>query len=105
MGEDRDFTNPWQSAMSQSGWGFHTMRRGIHPGDHLFRPRCVEVEDVWNNVWSGDGTLSSICVVGSTKPSESAITTGGVGVSTLFGAVSTRGTIVFVPGVLKLQMY
>ena len=30
---------------------------------------------------------------------------GGVGVSTPCGAVSNRGTTVFVPGVLKLQMH
>ena len=40
------FTNPSQSAISQWGWGFHTVRGGIDPEDHRSRPRFVEVADV-----------------------------------------------------------
>ena len=42
------FTNPSQSAISQWGWGFHTVRGGIDPGYHRFLPRFVGVADVWN---------------------------------------------------------
>ena len=34
---------------SQWGWGFHTVRGGIDPGDHHFRPRVVGVVDVWRD--------------------------------------------------------
>ena len=39
----RNSTNPSQSAISQWGWGFHTMRGGIDPGDHRFPSRLVGV--------------------------------------------------------------
>ena len=42
--------NPSQQAISQWGWGFHTMRDGIDPGDHRFRPRFDGVVDVWKNL-------------------------------------------------------
>ena len=48
-----------QSATSQLGWGFHTLRGGINPGDLRFRPRVVGVVDIWKGFWSGDETLSS----------------------------------------------
>ena len=41
--------NPSQSAISRWGWGFHTVRGGIDPGDHLIRPGFVGVVDIWNN--------------------------------------------------------
>ena len=34
-------TNPSQSAISQWGWGFDTLRGGIDPGSHRLRPRVV----------------------------------------------------------------
>ena len=33
-------------ALRISDWGFHTVRGGIDPGDHRFRPRFVRVGDV-----------------------------------------------------------
>ena len=42
-------TNLSQSAASQWGWGFHTVRGGIDPGDHRFRPRIVGVIEVWKD--------------------------------------------------------
>ena len=36
-------TPGWDLASSQWGWGFHTVRGGIDPGDHHFRPRFVEL--------------------------------------------------------------
>ena len=45
-----------QSATSQLGWGFHTLRGGINPGDLRFRPRVVGVVDIWKGFESGDET-------------------------------------------------
>ena len=36
-----------QSATRQLGWGFHTLRGGIDPGDPRFRPRVVEIVEIW----------------------------------------------------------
>ena len=36
-----------QSATSQLGWGFHTLRVGIDPGDLRFSPRIVGVAEIW----------------------------------------------------------
>ena len=78
------------------GWGFHTVRGGIDPEDHRSRPRFVGVLDVWKDFRLGDGTIS--------RP-------GGAGrwlhepqveVSTPRGEVSTRGTTMFVSGMLEL---
>ena len=38
-----------QLATSQLGWGIHTMRDGIDPGDLRFRPRVVGVVDIWKD--------------------------------------------------------
>ena len=38
-----------QSATSQWGWGFHTLRSGIDPGDPRFRPWVVGVLEIWND--------------------------------------------------------
>ena len=34
-------------ATSQNGWGFHTLRGGIDPGNLRFRPRVVGVVEIW----------------------------------------------------------
>ena len=39
--------------------GFRTVRGGIDSGHQLFRLRVVGVVDIWNDLRSGDGTLSS----------------------------------------------
>ena len=36
-----DSMSPSQAATSQCGWGFHTVRGGIDPGDPRFRPQVV----------------------------------------------------------------
>ena len=38
-----------QSATSQWGWGFHTLRGGIDPGNLRFRPQVVEVVEIWKD--------------------------------------------------------
>ena len=30
-------------------WGFHTVRGGVDPGNHHFRPQFVRAVDVWND--------------------------------------------------------
>ena len=87
---------------SVSGMGLpHTVLGGIIPGDHRFRPRCVGVVDVGKDFCSGDRTLYSPDGAGSTNPGQSAISQWVEG-STPCGAVSTRGTTVFVPVMLEL---
>ena len=39
-------TPRWGLGRSQFGWGFHTVRGFIDPGDRRFRPRFVLVVDV-----------------------------------------------------------
>ena len=46
-------------ALRTPGWGFHTVRGGINPGDHRFCPRFVGVADVRKDFWFGDVNLSS----------------------------------------------
>ena len=38
--------SPNQSAFTQWGWDFHTLRSGIYPGDLPLRPRVVGVVEV-----------------------------------------------------------
>ena len=38
-----------QSAIIQLGWGFHTLRGGIDPGDLRFRSRVAEVVEIWKD--------------------------------------------------------
>ena len=40
-------TNHSQPEIGRWGWDFDTVRRGINPDDIRFRPRVVEVVDVW----------------------------------------------------------
>ena len=61
-------TPGWGSASSQWGWGFHTMRCGIDPGDHHFCRRVVGVIHAWKDSCCGDGTLSSPGRAGPTNP-------------------------------------
>ena len=35
-----------QSVIIQGGWGFHTLRGGIHQGKLLFSPEVIEVEAI-----------------------------------------------------------
>ena len=42
----RNSTSPSHSAISQWCWGFHTVRGGVDPGGHRFRPRFVGVVEV-----------------------------------------------------------
>ena len=47
--------SPSQSAITQWGWGFHTLRGGIDPGDVSFRPRVVGDVEIWKSFEPGMG--------------------------------------------------
>ena len=66
-------TKPNQSAISQRGWDLHAVRGGIDSGDLCFPLRLVRDVDVWQEVLSGDGTLSSPVAVSATNTRQSAI--------------------------------
>ena len=90
-----------QSATSQWGSSFHTVRGGIDPGDLRFRPRAVGVVRTWKYVWSGDGKLSSPGAAGhrrwpkgnvspragSMSPSQSATSQWGSSFHTVRGGI------------------
>ena len=57
--------SPGQSATSQWGWVFHTVQGGIFPGGLRFRPRVVGVVEIWKDLLSRDGNLSSPGAAGS----------------------------------------
>ena len=46
-----------QSAISQRGWGFLTIQGGVDPRKLGLLPRLMEVLQMWNDLWTGDGTL------------------------------------------------
>ena len=46
-----------QSAISQRDWGFLTVQGGVDPRKLGLLPRMVKVLDMWNDLWTGDGTL------------------------------------------------
>ena len=39
-----------QSAITQWGRGFHTVRGGIDPENLFFRPRVVGVVEIWKDI-------------------------------------------------------
>ena len=42
-------SSPIQSAIGRWGCGFHTVRGGVDPEGHRFRPRFVGVVDIWED--------------------------------------------------------
>ena len=46
-----------QSAISQRDWGFLTVQGGVDPRNLGLLPRLMEVLEMWNDLWTGDGTL------------------------------------------------
>ena len=55
-----------QSAISQRDWGFLTVRGVVDPRILGFLPMLVEVLEIWNGLYTGDGILSSRGGAGST---------------------------------------
>ena len=46
-----------QSAISQRDWGFLTVQGGVDPRKLGLLPRLMGVLEIWNDLWTGDGTL------------------------------------------------
>ena len=46
-----------QSAISQRDRGFLTVQGGVDPRKLSLLPHVMEVLEMWNDVWTGDGTL------------------------------------------------
>ena len=46
-----------QSVISQRDWGFLTVQDGVDPRTLGLLSRFMEVLDMWNDLWTGDGTL------------------------------------------------
>ena len=101
MGGDSRIHEPQLATIVYPQLGFHTVPAGIVRGDNRFSPRLIGVVDIRKVFCSEDGIVYSPGASGFTNPSESAISRWGW-VSTTCGAVSTRGTIVFVTGLLGL---
>ena len=97
--ETADFTNPSQQWCTRS-WGVHMVRVGIVRGGHRFRPRLIGVVDIRKAFCPEDGIVDSPGASGFTNPSQPAISQWGWGFHNMRG--STRGTTVFVPGLLGL---
>ena len=76
------------------GLGFHTVRGGIDPGNHRFRPRCVGVVDAVKGFSSGEGPYhlpSSPGGAGSTNPSQLALRECNWGCHAVRGSINFRG--------------
>ena len=63
----RSLQEPQLSQITQWGWGFHTLRSGIDPGDQRFRPRVDGLEDMkgfltrgWDLILPGCGGISAL---------------------------------------------
>ena len=58
MGLYRPRTAPWSSnqSISQRGWGFLTVQGGVDRRKPCLLPRLMEVLDIWNDFWTGDGS-------------------------------------------------
>ena len=80
-----------QSAISQRDRGFPTVQSGVDPRKLRLLPRLKEVLDMWNDLWTGDGTLYppevELAQHANHGQSESQ-SAGGVGISTPCGEVS-----------------
>ena len=80
-----------QPAISQRDWGFLTVQGGVDPRKLRLLPRFMEVLEMRNDLWTGDGTLYPPEVEldqhANHGQSESQ-SAGGVGISTPCGEVS-----------------
>ena len=95
-----------QSAISQRDWGFLPVEDGVDPRKLGLLPWWMEVLEMWNDLWTGDGTILRISFrggAGSTcKPWPIRKSAGGVRISTPCGEVSTRMISGFVPSLSEL---
>ena len=107
--------NPSQSIITQWGWGFHTLRGGIDPGDRCVRPRIVGVKRDGGSSQPGMKFILPGCGGTSTLARGATLAArwllqhqqpaSGVAVSAPCGAVLTRGISGFVLGLLESHIY
>ena len=80
-----------RSAISQRDWGFLTVQVGVDPRKLRLLPWLMEVLEMWNDLWTGGGTLYppevELAQHANHGQSESR-SAGGVGLSTPCGEVS-----------------
>ena len=82
--------SPSRAATRQCGWGFHTVQRGIDPGNPRFRPQVVAVEEIWKYFESGDETLSSPGVAGPRRCPERQLSPRAGSMMSLSQAATTK---------------
>ena len=86
-----------QPAISQRGQGLHAARGGVDPGEHRFRSQGVGIVEIRRDYDPGMGSYPLRVALALRAPANQR-SANGIGVSTSFGAVPTRGTPVFIPG-------
>ena len=84
------------------------MGGGVDPRELGFLPPLVYFLDIWNDPWTGDGTLSSPGGAGSTIHEPQPIRdrpVGGIGdFHTVRGGINPGDVSVFVPGLSELYI-
>ena len=94
--------NPSQRWCTRS-WDFHTVSAGIDLGTTVFVLDLLELHMYGRLFVPGMGPYNPRVPLASRTPANQQ-SASGVGVSTPCGVVSNRGTTVFVPDLLDLQM-
>ena len=79
-----------QSAISQRDWGFLTVQGSVDPRNLGLLPRLMEVLEMWNHLWTGDGTLypPEVELAQHANDSQSGNRPVGLGFSITCGEVS-----------------
>ena len=97
------------SDSSQWNWGFHTFGGGVDPRELGFLPPFVQFLDIWNDHWTGDGTLSSHGGAGSIIYEPQPIKdrpVGGIGdFHNVRGGINPGDISVSVRGLSELYIY
>ena len=92
-----------QSAIDQRDWGFFTVQGGVDQRKLGLLPRLIEVLDMWNDLWTGEGTPNTpeVELAQYTNPGQLENRSMGLGFPHR-GEVSTRMISVFVLGLSEL---
>ena len=80
-----------QSETRQRDWSFLTVQDGVDPKKIRLLPRLMEVLEMWNDLWTGDGTLypPEVKLAKHANHGQSrSQSVGGVWISTACGEVS-----------------
>ena len=96
------------SDSNQWNWGFYTVGSDIDPERAQFLPPFVKFIYIWNDPWTGDGTLSSPGGAGSIIYEPQPINDRPVGdigdFHTVRGGINPGDISVFVPGLSELYI-